>query len=466
MATYTPEQLARVKSTLGPLLTAANVARAAGALPSAKTTTPTAPVAPTSPAPVDRTAAVGALATAQNDARITEDTYKKAQQDADMYAATQRQSRIDAINTAFGPRIAREQQAGQERLQRVSAINFNAGLVGSPASTTKTGEQTKLNDEALRAIEDEKAMLISDAFAQADQLAVQRAQSAVEQKKSIAESNVSYYQGQADKAISALQSFGKSSTDLATIKTADPNTYATLRDVSGLSDLQMQAILNQNAPEPQNVDTRYENGYLISTYFDPKTKKFQTYTEKLNIPETKKASDIQVLTGADGRFYAFDKTTNSVVNTFGTMKKETGTSLITSEDKRTLLGASLSLDDIDNIENDIRTHGVDAVVGNLSSKKQKDAVQKVFGGVESIQFLNDKFLRSQYENAGIEEMLKTLGKDRSDYAAIFSGKKAEETNIKDDYKKYLDESIPRILSTVEQYRAAGFSDKEILTKLQ
>jgi hypothetical protein len=259
----------------------------------------------------------GLLATAKEKANLDSKTRREIQQKADRYGASMRQARIDAINAQFAPRIAREQEEGKARLDRVAAINFNKGIVGSGVDTTKTGEQKGLNESAVQAIESEKSVYIRDAFDKSDSIAKERAKQLTEEKIADAEFSVNKYQAMADEALEALKMFGKGDASLEDIEQSDPETLRTLREVLGYSDLQLQAVIDSGAPEPKNVDTRVVNGHLVSSYFDPKTKKFQTYTEKLNIPDETNPSDIQVLTGKNGLFYAYNKKTNKVINTIG-----------------------------------------------------------------------------------------------------------------------------------------------------
>lgn len=283
----------------------------------APTPAPVAPVAPTAPAVVPKRTP-GLLEQAQKSALVTENSQRDIQRQADQYAASQRQARIDAINVAFAPRIAREQEEGANRIDRVKAIAFKQGIVGSGVDTTKIGEQSKLNKEALEGIENEKAILINEAFGAADKLGKERAETLTGEAKVRADSNVNFYKERASEAMDALKLFGQANTSLEDILETDPNTVKTLREVSGLSDAQIAAIVDAARPTPTNVDTRIENGYMVSSYFDPQTRKFKSYTEKLDIPAETKASDIQVLTAQDGSFIAYDKTNDRIVRTINT----------------------------------------------------------------------------------------------------------------------------------------------------
>lgn len=209
----------------------------------APTPTPTPP--PTITAP--RTP--GLLENAQAEAAAAAASRASAQSQADAYAASQRQARIDAINTTFAPRIEREKVEGDARLSRVAALNLKSGVVGSGVDTTKLVEQKGLNDKALRSIEDAKATAINEAFGWADEIARQRAEDIYKTNTEGANANVDRYKAQADSAMEALKVFGANDVTAEKLKIADPNTYNTLRDVSGMSDDQIDAYLKVNAPK-------------------------------------------------------------------------------------------------------------------------------------------------------------------------------------------------------------------------
>ncbi len=54
-------------------------------------------------------------------------------------------------------------------------------------------------------------------------------------------------------------------------------------------------------------------------------------------------------------------------------------SKLTSSDRQVLLGANFTNGDIASIENDVASHGLDAVLNNLTDEQQKSALRKVYG---------------------------------------------------------------------------------------
>lgn len=272
--------------------------------------TPTTPT--TTPAPATSVRNPSLYEKALSERTAATKTYQDQLDQVKIYAAQQRQARIDAINTAFAPRIAREEKAGAERMQRVKALTFKSGITGSGVDTTKLGEQSNLNEKALQDIEASKAIAIQEAFDKADALAVSMANQAYDRSLKTAEANLEQEKFKYNNALDAIKTFGAGGTSLEALKTSEPETYRTLQEASGLSDLQIASMLNSSSPQPSNVDTVIKNGYIISSYFDPKLKKFTHITEKL--PEGVSDADLEIMNGANGIIYALNKTTGKVVN--------------------------------------------------------------------------------------------------------------------------------------------------------
>lgn len=242
--------------------------------PAPTTTTPTSTSVATPTPAITPTRTPGLLETAQNDAAAATASRASARAQADSYAAQQRQARIDAINQTFAPRIAQQNVENQKNLSRVAALNVKSGVVGSGVDATKLNDQTTLGNKATQALEDQKATAINEAFGWADELARQRAENIYNDTKDTANANVEKYKAQQETAMNALKVFGAQDVTAEKLKTADPNTYATLRDVSGMSDAQIDAYLKVNAPEgTYNWSAATVNGsQMIVPGIDPRTK--------------------------------------------------------------------------------------------------------------------------------------------------------------------------------------------------
>lgn len=178
-------------------------------------------------------------------------SYEDLLNQSKQYQAQQRQARIDAINQTFAPRISREKEAGAERMERMAILNTKLGVRDSGLDTQRSGGQQKLNEKALQDIEDTKSMAIQAAFDKADELALKETEIQYGMSVKGAEANVAATKNRYDDALKTLSTFSKAGniTSSQDLRNVDPNTYQTLKNVSGMSDPEIDAYLKVNAPE-------------------------------------------------------------------------------------------------------------------------------------------------------------------------------------------------------------------------
>jgi len=267
---------------------------------------------------VDRTPAVSAYQQSLDaqTAATSPGSFNSSLNEAQAYAANQRQMRIDSINTTFAPRIAREKEEGDARLSRAAALNVKMGGIGD---NTRVNEQKGLNEKAVQAIEDSKAMAIMDAFDKADELALKMAESAYNRSVKSAEANVASQKNKYDTAVSLVGLYGKGGVTLDSLKKNEPKHYQDIVNSTGLSDLQLASMINASSPTPQNVTTKMENGMLVMSYFDPQTKKPVVVSERL--PEGVGAGDVTITQGDNGMIYMIRD--GKVINNINAAKPKT-----------------------------------------------------------------------------------------------------------------------------------------------
>lgn len=395
-----------------------------------KTTTPT--VTTTTPAP-KRTP--GLLDTAKEEqARIANDT-KTAQRQADSYAAQMRQARIDAINTSFAPRIQREKVEGEGRMSRVAALNFKSGVVGSGVDTTRTGEQKGMNDKALQAIEDEKAIAINEAFGWADKLGKERAALLTEQAQTGAEANVKYAQDKVDTAMNALNTFAKSGkiTSASDLKDVDPNTYDTLREVSGMSDAEVDAYLKVNTPEgTYQWNAAQVNG---STMYVPKIVNGKVTMDKVDlgfVPNKEVKSTVQTDSGV---YVIYEDGTTSLIGGSG---KNTGTATTGFKDTK--------------IEQDFREDSVTLLdnvkAGTLTLDEAYTRLRKLYSPTE----VSDDAIRAQLDIAN---------QDTSTVTGTQNVTPASNSALEAQVEYYKKAGILNNADIRKTLKARGYSDAEI-----
>lgn len=120
-----------------------------------------------------------------------------------------------------------------------------------------------------------------------------------------------------------------------------------------------------------------------------------------------------------------------------------------------LLGAGFTDSEVDQIEMDISQYGIDTVLGGLSSEEEKLAVQDAYG----VEREEEQFLDRSY----FEELYSTEQLEKAAVDAGFGDLGEGLFNLKDvDTSAFLD----ALEKSVDAYRKAGFTDKEILNKMQ
>ena len=135
-----------------------------------------------------------------------------------------------------------------------------------------------------------------------------------------------------------------------------------------------------------------------------------------------------------------------------------------NDDRGKLLGVGLSESEIDRIQSDTRQYGADAVIEGMGDEKQKIAIRAILKNmseekIQEEQEAAEKFLDKDYfSGLFTKDQLESAAKDAGFTAGGFLGAGVGKKGVSD----YLD----HLVNLVEQYRKAGFTDKEILKQMQ
>jgi hypothetical protein len=138
-----------------------------------------------------------------------------------------------------------------------------------------------------------------------------------------------------------------------------------------------------------------------------------------------------------------------------------------SGDVGQLLAAGFTQPDIAKIQSDIGTYGIDKVTEGMSDS-QKKAVQQVVGGATyaqqqtadktNTQFLTADFFKQQY-GSGLQAAAQTAGFTKKSGGLFDMGIGAKDYGDTDAY-------VNNLMTRVDQYRKAGYSDQDILKMMQ
>ena len=201
-----------------------------------------------------------------------------------------RQGQLDAIRDKYKARVADEQAVGQEDLARQRSMNLRAGLGGSDfgaANKIEVRDRTRSNVNTIEANEE---IEVGNLMTTIDQLAEQRIASeenALQQGLTNSFAFQELQDQQRTQAIESIGNLGKAGFGLEDIKQRDPDTYASLQASTGMSDVELEAILNNNKPVEERIDYTHKivGGKLISFGVDPKTGKQVMLEQDVDIPD-------------------------------------------------------------------------------------------------------------------------------------------------------------------------------------
>jgi hypothetical protein len=208
--------------------------------------------------------------------------------------AKERQSQIDAIELSAKQAVSAEQDAGAQDLARQRSMNLRSGLGGSDFGASNKAEiRTRTNDN-VKGIEAQKDLAIGNAIDRIEQLAQSRfqiQQNAMQQGFSNMMQVQEYTQAQEqqmrDQTLESLKLFGQSGMDVQTIKNRDPDLYEKLMTASGMSDIEMEAVLNGAKSAAERVDYQYKvmGNKLIAYGVDPMTGQLKTLEQEVEMPD-------------------------------------------------------------------------------------------------------------------------------------------------------------------------------------
>jgi len=349
---------------------------------------------------VDRTAGVPGNLLDEYMSYLSPQSVLDRQKQARRELERERQSQLDAIRTKYSSQVVTEQQAGTEDLARQRSMNLRAGLGGSDfgaANKIAVRDRTNKNIQAIEANQDIEIGNVLNDIEQLAQSRVQQEQQALQQGFS----NMFQYQQytgqqqqqQRAQAVESIAQLGKSGLDLPTIREKDPQLYESLAQASGMSDIELEAVLNNNKPQAAKIDYQYKvsGGKLIAFGVDPQTGQMKVLEQEVDIPD-----DYDISTMPNGTVLAIPKEWDgdpSKIKTVGNYAKSTAAGGV-SGSNLTPLAQSI----YDN----------PALLSNLTpTEKGKVLKELAAKGLDLANFATEKVTAAQREQiAGFDDLIR------------------------------------------------------------
>jgi len=380
-------------------------------------------------------------------------TYEELYPEVDEKAIQRQQMRlfqkeIDATNRVYQDMLNQERLAGQGRLGTQTAMAARGGLLGSDFGEAQRQTQLGANAQAERAIQNERLAKIGTIMgtmrkAVADEITNKRLA-----RQQDAQSYIDYLAGAKSRREGNLKLAATALIDAGLDPlTMDPSELEAIGKEAGLSANDIIAQYRQSKKEQE----------AASAESDLSTRKTEAEIAKINA-DIAKGKVVEIGEGT----MLYNTETGETFKNPKTYAPGTGGSSIglTPDDKRSLLGGGWSEGDIEAIENDVRTYGlteaIDNAKANGASTTQIAAMQKAYGASgDTTQFLTKDFFKGLFT----DEQLKTSAKDAG---FVSGGEDFIPFNESADTDSYLN----NIENIINSYRAAGYSDQEILKMMQ
>lgn len=195
------------------------------------------------------------------------------------------QTEIDAINSVTADLLAREDQAGQARLDKVRAININSGLGGSNFGSSRDIEQRKLNEQSRGAIQNQQDLLIQNVTSRIDKTAREEIQAKKAEALGNAEAYSTFLKGKREEVRSDLSAMAKAGMSLDDLDEQRRN-YLLKR---GFDDPVLGELWYESQkPKASKIDYKAEkaaDGKILLYGVDPATGQLKTQRVNFDMPE-------------------------------------------------------------------------------------------------------------------------------------------------------------------------------------
>ena len=328
------------------------------------------------------------------------------------------QKDIDATNQVYDQMLNQARLEGQGRLGSQRAISARSGLLGSDFGASQKEKVVGYNTGITQGIQAERAAKIGSIMGQVRQSVVDEVAAKNAARQQGAENYIAYLasstQRKENNANKAAQAFLLNEIDPSEL---DPTELAEIAKEGGLTpdSIKMQYLQLKKAQEAEAAKAEREGQFNLSEG------------------------------GA-----RYDAEGNIIASRPKTYAPEKGSTSLTPDNERTLLGGGWSESDISSLEADVRQYGLTEVIANA----------KANGATSSqINALNKAYKADGEDETNLtrENIAKFFGLSDDDTQSSFLGF---------EYGATGKEQLDTLEETINRYRAVGYSDKEILKMMQ
>ena len=196
-------------------------------------------------------------------------------------ARQQMQARIDATNALFDTMVKSEETRGVDRLGQTRAINARSGILGQDFGNRNMDETTRVNAEAVAAINAERNNKIAQIMGDIDKSAEEKIKAKKEEALGRAEAYTKYLESSQTKVRDAISKLGQNGMTINRLKTEAPDKLKKLLDSSGLDEFQLGVMLNEADKEAKKYTYKVENGLLYGYRTNQQTGEAEVITKPI-----------------------------------------------------------------------------------------------------------------------------------------------------------------------------------------
>lgn len=358
------------------------------------------------------------------------------------------QQQIDATNEVYDQLLNEERLRGQGRIGSQRAIAARGGILGSDFAGAQKHKVQDFNTQQTRGIQAERTAaigaILGTARAEAqNEIALKR-----QARQQGAENYLNFLSSSQERKATNAQKLGAAFASQGIDPTTlDESELSTIASEAGIAAGDIITAYQQSLPELDEAAAN-DFGFMSTTggifRTDPAT------GEAVFIPSGAAGS-----AGSSGG-------SGGSRSSGGSGGKAASFSSFTKTDQQTLLGGGWSRKEIDVLAQGIEEYGLQEVIKQEraagATPTQIKALEDAYGveataSQDSSLSLNKDYFKSLYSMDTLEELAAASGFTKGGFLGIGVGRGPGEG---------VDQYLDSLVSMVEQYRQAGFSDKEIL----
>jgi len=167
------------------------------------------------------------------------------------------QSYIDTIDETYAGITQRAEEVGRDQLGRTRARGARGGILGSSFGDANLQKTEKVTSENIKAIQDEKNQRIAAVMLRADERADKEIQFKRNESLAGQEAKLGYLKEVRDEARNDIREIANSGVSLSKLK-SNPEYYNQFIEETGWSEVQFDAVYNNNLPKEAQIDYKYQ----------------------------------------------------------------------------------------------------------------------------------------------------------------------------------------------------------------